>query len=270
MTAAGTTTYGYDALGRQADRTAAGTTTSYLYDGLNAVQEKAGTATAHLLTGGVDEVFARNSGSLLTDALGSTIASADTSSVAGECTYDPFGTTTVTGDDQGNPARFAGRSDEGNGLYQYRNRFCSTAGQRFLSRDPLGLASGGTNPYAYVNNQPTMLTDPSAPSRRAAAACRTGNSRSSTRIRSRPSRRKSGSRRRTVPPPARRTTSSTEITNWSGHYHPNDNLKGFRPIEEVARKVLGEAGVRWIRYGHLESLVAVGGGSLRRPHLPRT
>lgn len=130
VTAAGTTTYGYDALGRQAARTAAGTTTSYLYDGLNAVQEKAGTATADPLTCGVDEVFARNSRSLLTDALGSTIGSANTSSVAGEHTYDPFGTTTVTGDDRGNPARFAGRSDEGNGLYQYRNRFYSTTDQR--------------------------------------------------------------------------------------------------------------------------------------------
>ncbi|MFI1992876.1 IPT/TIG domain-containing protein [Actinoplanes sp. NPDC020271] len=159
LTAAGATTYGYDALGRQATRTAAGTTTSYLYDGLNAVQETVGTSTTNLLTGDVDEVFARNARSLLTDALGSTIASADTS-VAAEYTYDPFGGTTLTGDDQGNRTRFAGRSDEGGGVYQYRNRFYSATAQQFLSRDPLGLASGDANPYRYVGNQPTTLTDP--------------------------------------------------------------------------------------------------------------
>jgi RHS repeat-associated protein len=156
-----TVSYGYDGAGRRASRTAGGATTGYLYDGLNTVQQRAGsTVSANLLTGGVDEVFARDSRSLLTDALGSTVASADTSSVAAEYTYDPYGGTTVTGDDQGNPTRFTGREDEGDGLYHYRNRFYSTSQQRFLSRDPIGLASGDTNPYAYVFNQPTGLVDP--------------------------------------------------------------------------------------------------------------
>ncbi|BCJ55388.1 hypothetical protein Asp14428_68630 [Actinoplanes sp. NBRC 14428] len=155
-----TITYAYDGAGRRAARTAAGVTASYLYDGPNVVQEKAGTTTTNVLTGGVDEVFARGGRSLLSDALGSTIASADATSVPAEYTYDPFGATTVSGDDQGNPARFTGREDEGDGLYYYRSRYYSASQQRFLSRDPIGLASGDTNPYAYVRNQPTSLVDP--------------------------------------------------------------------------------------------------------------
>ncbi|MEV6350583.1 RHS repeat-associated core domain-containing protein [Actinoplanes sp. NPDC051851] len=157
--------YGYDGLGRRSSRSTGGTTTGYLFDGLNAVRESvAGTVTASSLTGGLDEVFARTTEdgtqALLTDALGSTVATAAAGTVGAEYTYDPFGATTVEGDDAGNTVRFTGREDEGEGLYYYRNRYYSTARQRFLSRDPLGLASGDTNPYAYVYNQPTTLVDP--------------------------------------------------------------------------------------------------------------
>ncbi|WP_285473472.1 RHS repeat-associated core domain-containing protein [Actinoplanes sp. NBRC 101535] len=303
LTATATTTFGYDALGRQNTRTASGTTTSYLYDGLNVIRETTGTSTTNLLTGDIDEVFARNSRSLLTDALGSTIASADTA-VAAEYTYDPFGSTTVTGDDQGNPARFTGRADEGSGLYQYRNRFYSPATQRFLSRDPLGLASGDTNPYTYVNNQPTMLTDPlgtkptgsggtggsgGLPNRvfpivepdpqstmpsgewiTSATGATAGERHFYVVMPGGQVRAIAGSRfenefqqndpREGTLWPGHTSLSErqsvwmagtfelnesgilTEITNHSGHYKPNDNLPGFRPIEEVARKALGDAG----------------------------
>jgi RHS repeat-associated protein len=116
------------------------------------------------LTGGVDEVFNRTTTggdrSLLTDALGSTIAGADSHSIGVEYTYEPFGATTVTGDDLGNPTRFTGREDDPSGLYYYRSRFYSPSTGRFISQDPLGLGSGDTNPYAYVFNQPTSLVDP--------------------------------------------------------------------------------------------------------------
>ena len=68
-------------------------------------------------------------------------------------------TTTVTGTDNGNPYRYTGREDDGTGLYFYRERYYSPVLQRFLSEDPIGFA-GGINLYAYVNNQPTLLTDP--------------------------------------------------------------------------------------------------------------
>ncbi|BCJ46035.1 hypothetical protein GCM10010168_49830 [Actinoplanes ianthinogenes] len=114
-----------------------------------------------MVPGGIDEIFARvtsaGTQSLLTDNLGSTIGLADTTAVNAEYSYDPFGTTTVSGNDSGNTIRFTGREDEGNGLYNYRSRFYAPGSGRFLSHDPLGLASGDTNPYTYVLNRPILL-----------------------------------------------------------------------------------------------------------------
>ncbi|MFF0146900.1 RHS repeat-associated core domain-containing protein [Amycolatopsis sulphurea] len=123
------------------------------------------TVTATTLTGGLDQVFARTAGggtqSLLTDRLGSTVAVSDgNGAVTGEYTYQPFGGTTLTGTDGANPTRFAGREDEGGGLYYNRARYYSTGEQRFLSRDPLGFGGGDSNLYAYVTNRPTDLVDP--------------------------------------------------------------------------------------------------------------
>jgi len=74
-------TLGYDALGRRTTRTVNGTTTTYVYDGAQAIAEIKGGINATLLTGLViDEVIGRYSGSgnrtMLTDALGSVIAEA--------------------------------------------------------------------------------------------------------------------------------------------------------------------------------------------------
>src|SRR2546425_349207 len=66
----------YDPFGRRVSKTIGGTT-QYLYDGANPIQEISGTtASANLLTGGVDEYFQRadltvGARSFLTDALGS-------------------------------------------------------------------------------------------------------------------------------------------------------------------------------------------------------
>jgi YD repeat-containing protein len=74
--------FSYDALGRRIAKTAAGVTTQYLYDGVNAVQETQGSTVNPILTGlGIDERYARNEGGtrsyFLTDALGSTVALAN-------------------------------------------------------------------------------------------------------------------------------------------------------------------------------------------------
>jgi YD repeat-containing protein len=59
LTGASTASFVYDAVGRRSGKTINGTTTNFLYDGANAVQELAGgTPSANLLTGlGIDEVF---------------------------------------------------------------------------------------------------------------------------------------------------------------------------------------------------------------------
>jgi RHS repeat-associated protein len=154
----------YDAFGR---RTKNGVGTSFLYNGANAVQELSGsTVTANLLAGGVDQVFTRSdsTGSLtpLIDALGSTIALVDSAgSVQTSYSYDPFGNTTSVGTSSANPSQYTGRDNEGNGLYFYRARYYSPRLGRFISEDPLGVAGGDLNFYAYVFDNPTNLTDPS-------------------------------------------------------------------------------------------------------------
>jgi RHS repeat-associated protein len=153
----------YDGFGR---RTKNLQNTSFLFDGANAVQELSGsTATANLISGGIDEIFTRadSSGAYtpLKDALGSTIALVDASgNLATQYSYDPFGNTTFSGATNTNGFQYTGRENEGNGLYFYRNRYYSPVLGRFVNEDPLGFAGSGPNFYAYVFDSPTNLVDP--------------------------------------------------------------------------------------------------------------
>ncbi|WP_141997751.1 DNRLRE domain-containing protein [Amycolatopsis cihanbeyliensis] len=156
--------FSYAADGRRQGRTVNGVTTNYLYDGVNPVQEKVdGAVTATTLSAGVDRFLLRESGGdtrrYLTDGLGSTLGLVDGTGSGASYTYEPFGRTYGEGDDGGNPYRYAGREDDGTGLYYNRARYYSPVLQRFLSEDPIGF-DGGINLYAYAANQPTTLTDP--------------------------------------------------------------------------------------------------------------
>jgi RHS repeat-associated protein len=143
-----------------------GTTTDYLYDGANVVQEQiAGTPSANLLTGGVDEVFSRmesaNTQSALADGLGSTLALLNSAGeTQTEYTYEPFGNTSITGAGSSNTSQYTARENDGTGLYYYRARYYSPKLQRFISEDPIGFAGNDTNLYSYVFNSPTNLVDP--------------------------------------------------------------------------------------------------------------
>jgi len=154
----------YDVYGR---RTLNASGTGFLYDGVNAVQELAGsTVTANLLTLGVDEVFSRSdssgSFSFLTDKLGSTLALSDVNgNLTTSYTYGPFGVTTLTGLSSTNPYQFTGRENAGNGLYYYRARYYNATLGRFISEDPAGFDGGNLNLYAYVFDNPVNFTDPS-------------------------------------------------------------------------------------------------------------
>lgn len=154
----------YDGFGR---RTRNLQNTSFLFDGANAVQELSGsTATANLMSGGIDEVLTRtdSTGGLtpLKDALGSTIALVDASgNLVTQYTYDPFGNTSASGSANSNVFQYTGRESEGNGLYFYRARYFSPLLGRFVSEDPLGFGGGDMNLYSYVFNDPTNLVDPS-------------------------------------------------------------------------------------------------------------
>jgi RHS repeat-associated protein len=157
--------FAYDGVGRRRAKTVAGTTTQFLYDGLNPVQElSGGSPVANLLTGlGIDEYFARTDAAgvreFLTDALGSTVALADGSgSVETEYSYEPFGGTTTSGASTTSAYGFTGREADGTGLYYYRARYYDSRQGRFLTEDPIGI-KGGINVYQYALNDPVNLFD---------------------------------------------------------------------------------------------------------------
>jgi RHS repeat-associated protein len=162
-----TANFRYDAFGRRIERTIAGNTTDFLYDGVHLVQELSGTTVAaNMLGGGVDEVFQRSDSSgthgFLADVMGSTLALTDsTGAVQTSYTYDPFGNTTVSGAVTSNTIAYTGRELDSTGLYYYRARYYSPRLQRFISYDPAGFSGGDTNLYLYARNNPTSFRDPS-------------------------------------------------------------------------------------------------------------
>ena len=145
-------------------RTVDGVLTSFLYDGANIVQETQAESVNPVLTGlRIDERFARNEGStrryFLVDALGSTIALADSSAaLVARYKYDPYGNVAMSGSST-NPYQFAGRENDGNGPYYYRARYYIPGMARFASEDPMGLVARA-NGYAYVQGSPMSYTNP--------------------------------------------------------------------------------------------------------------
>jgi RHS repeat-associated protein len=166
----------YDALGRRQTKIVGGVASGYVYDGANIVQELAGSASnngnpanvkASYVSGGIDEVFAKQDGSgtgattltYLTDALGSTVRLVDAAGAkVVDYTYDPYGNTS-TDAAVDNPFQYTGRENDGTGLYYYRARYYSPKLARFISSDPIGLA-GGINTYTYVGGNPLSRVDP--------------------------------------------------------------------------------------------------------------
>jgi RHS repeat-associated protein len=157
--------FSYDPLGRRVSKTVLSTTTNFLYDGANAVQEFGTLPTANLLTGAMDERFTRTSATetdhYLTDALGSTVALTDAAgnSVA-QYSYAPFGSLSASGATTSNSYTYTGRESDGLGINYYRARYYNPATGRFLSEDPIGFM-GGINKYAYVGDSPLGFIDSS-------------------------------------------------------------------------------------------------------------
>ena len=59
-----------------------------------------------------------------------------------------------------NPFAYTGREYDAPDLYYYRHRYYDPTNQRFLSKDPLNLASGDFNLYRYVGGDPVNWVDP--------------------------------------------------------------------------------------------------------------
>ena len=162
-----TASFAYDADGRRAQKTIDSTSTQFLYDGLNPVQEiQNGAPSANLITGlGVDEYLQRTDSAgarnYLTDILGSSLALTDsTGTIQTQYSYDPFGNSAASGQASSNPYQFTGRENDGTGLDYYRARYYDPSIARFLSQDPLEFDGNGPNLYAYVQDDPIDDADP--------------------------------------------------------------------------------------------------------------
>ncbi|WAT14759.1 RHS repeat-associated core domain-containing protein [Xanthomonas fragariae] len=157
--------FSYDALGRRTVKTEGGTSTQYLYDGEDVVQETQGSTVNPILTGlGIDQRYARNDTGgrtyFLTDQLGSTrLLTNAAGGVVQRYEYDPYGATAQSSTAYTNPYQYTGREKDSSGLYYYRARYYQPQLGRFISEDPIGLA-GGANSYVYVGSAPTIFIDP--------------------------------------------------------------------------------------------------------------
>lgn len=161
-----TGTYAYDALSRRQVRTVNGTTTKFLYDGQQPIQELTGsnTLSASLLTGGIDEIFSRTEAgvtqSFLTDALSSTLRLTDaTGAKVVDYSYEAYGKATNDNAASTNTFQYTGRENDGTGFQFNRARYYDPRLERFISEDPIGLA-GGYNQYSYVGGNPISRIDP--------------------------------------------------------------------------------------------------------------
>jgi RHS repeat-associated protein len=158
--------YQYDAFSRRITKTVGGSTTAFLHDGWQVIQELAGgIPTANLLTGlRMDEIFRRStttsSSDYLVNALGTVVALTDSSgAIQTSYGYEPYGVSTQSGSTTTNNLTFTAREQDVGAFYHYRNRYYDASLSRFISEDPIGLL-GGSNAYTYAAGNPVSYSDP--------------------------------------------------------------------------------------------------------------
>jgi RHS repeat-associated protein len=165
----GTVAFKYDPFGRRIQKSSALGTTNYLYDGPNVIEEldNVGTALArYTQSPGTDKPLAASRSGTTISYQGDGLSSATSlsnlaGSLANTYTYDSFGNPTASTGTLPNPFRYTAREfDAETGVYYYRARYYDPQIGRFISEDPLELDGGNINFYAYVVNNPVLLTDP--------------------------------------------------------------------------------------------------------------
>ena len=160
--------YGYDDQGRRIRKVENGVTTNFVYDGPDIAAEYGagwGTPQVQFVHGmAIDNPLVRIAASgsryLHQDGINSVVAlSTATGSLDATQRFDAWGQLQAS---TGSLPRygFTGREPDASGLVHYRARYYDPALGRFTQRDPIGLA-GGLNAYAYADNRPSTLTDPS-------------------------------------------------------------------------------------------------------------
>ncbi len=167
-TAAFTSTYRYDGLGRRIEKVANGQTKRYIYDGEDILLEYDGSNVlqARYTHGpGIDEPIAVTKGANTffyhQDGLGSVTDLTDSAGVTAKSyNYDAYGNILESPGTVEQPYTYTGREfDSESGLYYYRARYYDPTTGRFLQNDPVGF-SGGINLYRYALGNPASLRDP--------------------------------------------------------------------------------------------------------------
>jgi RHS repeat-associated protein len=157
--------FAYDGTGRRVQKATAGTTRSYVYDGMDILEERSPSGTLRRVHGpGIDQPLASVDGAgvvsyYLADHLGSVVQQTNASAtVTLMRQYDPYGVPLQGAATSG--YAYSGREwDAETELYYYRARYYDPRLGRFISEDSVGLR-GGMNLYEYVGNRPTTCTDP--------------------------------------------------------------------------------------------------------------
>ncbi|MBS2040385.1 RHS repeat-associated core domain-containing protein [bacterium] len=163
--------YQYDMAGRMISRDDGTSITTFWWDYWDCVRESTPTSTTtYLIPEGVLLGFVRDGETYFvsSDALGSCRLVTDASGVVkARFDHGAFGETLATSFDNvpgGMPYSWIGslgvRYDSATGLCYMRQRWYDPTLQRFISRDPIGIA-GGKNVYVYCANHPVSLVDPS-------------------------------------------------------------------------------------------------------------
>ena len=174
----GTTTYQYDALGNLVSQTVNGVASNYVIDPLaistSATGPLSAIAQAYNAAGGVTATYDYGNGLTAettssgtdyynTDATGNiTSLSGAGGTLVDTYDYTPFGTLLDSTGNVVNPFQFSGGLgviSDANGLIDTGARYFDPTTGRFTSMDP-ARPPGGANPYAYANNSPTYLADP--------------------------------------------------------------------------------------------------------------
>ncbi len=168
ITGPSSATLAYDPAGRLYETVGGGVTTRVLYDGVQVVGEfnSGGTLQRRYVPGpSLDRVVAWYEGAgtsdrrwLAADERSSVVAVVSSSGVATtKNTYDEYG---LRGGSNAGRFQFTGQPWLPEvSLYHYRARAYSATLGRFMQPDP-ALSEGGSNLYAYVQNDPINLQDP--------------------------------------------------------------------------------------------------------------
>jgi RHS repeat-associated protein len=166
LTDYGASHYTYDGDGLRQSKTTAGTATQQTWSHSGGLPLLVQDGSTSYVSGpnGLPVEQVNSDGSTLyyhQDQLGSTRALTDGSgSVDGSWQFDAYGNTVSSSvPSHPNPFLFAGQyQDSESGLYYLRARFYDPSLGQFIARDPVATVT--RQPYSYVGDNPTNLTDP--------------------------------------------------------------------------------------------------------------